>query len=96
MLLEILRDLPVCTGVGIRRDVKGKEEFYSNISGESVDLNRFLDLSGMAAAAGYKLRARPLTPMGVQILVILLNKTVSTGDNQWGIQWDELPWSLQV
>ena len=27
-LLEILRDLPVCTGVGVRRDVTGIEEFF--------------------------------------------------------------------
>ena len=26
-LLEVLRDLPVCTGVGVRRDVVGIEEF---------------------------------------------------------------------
>ena len=46
-LLEILRDLPVYSGVGARRDVTGKEEFCPSISGESVELNGFLDLSGI-------------------------------------------------
>ena len=39
----------------------GIEDFYTMISGESVELKRFLDLSGMAAAAGYELRARNMT-----------------------------------
>ena len=36
-LLQVLRDLPVCTGVGVRRDVAGIKEFYTMISGESVE-----------------------------------------------------------
>ena len=32
-LLEVLKDLPVCTGVGVRRDVVGIEELYSTLSG---------------------------------------------------------------
>ena len=40
----------------------------------------------MAAAAGYKLRARNMTGMGVQVFGTVLNKNVSTGDNLWGIQ----------
>ena len=80
----------------MRRDVVGMEEFYSILSGETVKLSGFLDLSAMAAAAGYKLKARNMTAMGVQILGTVLNKTVSTGDNSWGIPWNELPRSLQV
>ena len=52
-ILQVLRDLPVCTGVGVRRDEVGIEDFYSIISGEAVEFNGFLDLSGMAAAAGF-------------------------------------------
>ena len=60
-LLEVLKDLPVCTGVGVRRDVVGIEEFYSILSGKTVELNGFVDLSAMAAAACYKFRARNIT-----------------------------------
>ena len=95
-LLEIIRDLPVCTGVGVRRDVTGIEEFCSIVSRESVELNGVLDLSGMAAAAGYKLRARNMTAMGVHVLGTVLNKNVLTGDDLWGLPWAELPPSLQV
>ena len=66
------------------------------ISGESVELNGFVDLASMSAAAGYKLQARNMTALGVQVLGMVLNKTVSTGDDLWGIPWADLPPSLQV
>ena len=83
-LLEILRDLLACTGVEVRREVRGKEEFYLLIAGESVELNGSVDLSRMAAAAGYKLSARNMKVMGVQVLGTVLNKNVSMGDDLWG------------
>ena len=64
--------------------------------GESIELNGFLDLSGLAAAAGFKLRARNMTAMGVQVLRTVFNKNFSTGDDLWGLPWVELPPSLQV
>ena len=69
----------------------GIEEFYSILSGKNIELNGFIDLSAMAAAAGYTFRARNMTAMGVQVLGTVLNKTVSTGDNLWGVPWNELP-----
>ena len=56
-----------------------------SLSGETVELKGFLDLSGMAAAAGYKLRARNMTALGVHVLGTVLNKNVSTGDDLWVI-----------
>ena len=40
-LLEVLQDRSACTGVGVRRDVLGFEEFYSLLSGKDVELNGF-------------------------------------------------------
>ena len=77
-LLKVLRDLPVRTGVGVKIDVK---DFYTFISGESVEFNGFLDLSAMAAAARFKFRARNMTALGVQVVGTVLNKNVSTGDD---------------
>ena len=94
-LLEVLRDLPPGTGEGVRRDVVGIED-YASISGEEVDFNRFVDLSAIAADAGFQLRARNMTALGVQVLGMVLNKNVSTGDDLWGLPWLELPPSLQV
>ena len=74
----------------------GIEDFYTMISGEFINFNGFLDLSGMAAAAGYKLRARNMTALGVQFLGMVLNKNVSTGDDLWGLPWAEPPSCLQV
>ena len=77
----------------MRRDVVGIEEFYTLLSGEDVELNGFVDLSAMSAALGFKLRARNMTALGVQVLGTVLNKTV---DDLWGLPWAELPPSLQV
>ena len=54
------------------------EEFYTLLSGKDVELNGFVDLSAMSA--GFKLRARKITTLGVQVLETVLIKTVSTGD----------------
>ena len=70
----------MCTGVVVRRDVVWIEEFYSILSHKDVELNVFIDLSAMAAAAVYKFRARNMPALGVQVLGTVLNKTVSTGD----------------
>ena len=66
------------------------------LSGESVELNGFVDLASMSVAVGYKLRARNMTTLGVQVVGTVLNKTVSTGDDLWGLPWAELHPSLQV
>ena len=94
-ILELLRDLPVSSGLAIRRDVGGVEEFYSLISGTEVRLERgFIDLTSLAILAGYKFH-KNMTAMGVQVTGTLLNKTVSTGDSLWGLRWDEIPAPLQ-
>ena len=82
--------------MGVRRDVVGIEDFYTQVSGETVGLNGFLDLSAMAAAAGFKLRARNMTALGVQVVVTVLNKNISMGDNLWRLPWAELPSSFQI
>ena len=80
-ILELLGDLPVSSGLAIRRDVGGVEEFYSLISGVEVRLERgFIDLTSLAILAGYKFH-KNMTAMGVQVTGTLLNKTVSTGDS---------------
>ena len=65
-------------------------------NGETVELNGFLDVSGMAAAAGFKLRARNMTALGVQVVGTVLNMNLSTGDDLRGLPWAELPPNLQV
>ena len=55
--LEFLRDLPICTGLGVCRDVLGIKDFFTAISGENVELNGFIDISSMSTTVGiiYKL-----------------------------------------
>ena len=74
----------------------GIEEFYTIFSGKNVELNGFIDLSAMAAAAGYVFHSRNMTALGVQVLGTVLNRTVSTWEDLWGLPWNNLPPSLQV
>ena len=95
-ILDLIRDLPVVTGLVIRRDLQGVEEFYFLISGEEVIMERgFVDLTSLAILAGYKLQARNMNAMGVQVMGTLLNKTVSTADDCWGFWWADIPKCLQ-
>jgi len=95
-IIDLLRDLPVSAGLAIRRDIQGVEEFYSLVSGEEVRIERgFIDLTSLAVLAGYKFQSRNMTAMGVQVLGTLLNKTVSTGDDYWGVRWQQIPGSLR-
>ena len=94
-ILDLLRDLLVSAGLAIRRDVGGVEEFYSLISGTEMRLERgFIDLTSLAILARYKFH-KNMTAIGVQVTGTLLNKTVSTGDDLWGIRWEKIPASLQ-
>ena len=62
-ILELLRDLPVSSGLAIRRDVGGVEEFYSLISGLELNLERgFIDLTSLAILAVAELEINKFQP----------------------------------
>ena len=96
-ILDLLRDLPVSARLGVRRDVRGIEDFYSLIADKPIQMmNGFVDLAAMSIAAGFKFHARNMNTLGVQVLGTILNKTVSTGDDMWGLRWDDIPDALQI
>ena len=73
-LLNLLRDLPVCVGLGVKGDVHEIEQFYTEVSGINLEMAKVIDLSALALIAGYQMNARGMTPMGVQVLQAILNK----------------------
>ena len=87
-LLELLRDLPVCVGLGVKGDVLEIEQFYSEVSGQNLEMAGYIDLSALALITGNQMNARGMTPMGVQVLGAILNK--------WSYRWSDIPKSLQV
>ena len=50
-LLDLLRSLPVCVGVGIEGDVHKIEQLYSEVSGINLVMAEFIDLSTLALVA---------------------------------------------
>ena len=53
-LLDLLRDLPVCVGLGVKGDMHKIEQFYIEVSGINLEMAGFIDLSALASIAGYQ------------------------------------------
>ena len=95
-LVDLLENIPVCVGLGIKADVLKIEEFFSLLANRPVKMKGFVDLAVLSVIAGWKMYGRGMTCMGVQVIGTLLNKCVSTGDNRWGQNWRNLSDPLQV
>ena len=65
------------------------------ISYEGAEERGFIDLTTLAILAGYKFQSGNMTAMSVQTQGTLVNKNVSTGDDYWGVRWQQIPESLQ-
>ena len=61
-LLDLLRDLPVWVGLGVKGDMHKIEKFYTELSGINLEMAGFIDLSALALIAGYQMNARGMTP----------------------------------
>ena len=73
---EIIQDLPVCVGLGVKGDVQEIEQFYSKVSSINLEMAGFIDLRALTLVVGYQMNARGITPMGVLVLGAILNKCV--------------------
>ena len=61
--------LPVSAGLGVRRDVRGVQEFLSLISGSKVKFESgFVDLTSLGIVAEYKFHSKNMTAMGLQTI----------------------------
>ena len=95
-IVEFLTMLPVCTGVGIKHDIRDIEYFYSLISGTDINMKGFIDLSSLAVLAGYKMQTKNMPTLAMQILGMTMNKMCSTADETWGRRWCDIPQSLKI
>ena len=95
-VLELIRKLPVVTGVGIKNDVKLIEEHYSIISGEPVNMASFIELGSLLVLAGWRAINANMPIINAIIVGTIINKMSSCGDGLWGHQWDQLDNGLQV
>ena len=68
-ILDLLQYLPVSAGLGVRRDVRGVQEFLSLISGSKVKFESgFVDLTSLGIVAEYKFHSKNMTAMGLQTI----------------------------
>ena len=81
----------------MRRDVLLLKRFFVILNPmDEVTMPAWINLGTLAIAAGWSLRARGMTILGMQVTDITMNKLVSTGDDLWGAEWDRIPDSLKV
>ena len=93
-ILDLFCCLPTVVGFGTRRDVLLLKRFFIILNPmNEVTMPAWIDLGTLAIAAGWSLRARGMTILGVQVTGITMNKLVSTGDDLWGAEWDRV-WNL--
>ena len=59
-LLDLLQDLPVCVGLGVKGDVHEIEQFHSKVSGMNLEMAGFSDLSALALVASYQMSPREM------------------------------------
>lgn len=94
-ILDLLRSLPVLVGVGIRGDVTEIEDVYSRLSGEEVTLSSYVELGTLALCLGWGSDRTNMPILAASTLGMIMNKTCSEGDKDWGSSWESLPDSLK-
>lgn len=95
-VLDLLRSLPVLTGVGIRTDIVEIEDVYSMLSGQEVILPKFVELGPLALCAGWGSDRTNMPILAASVIGMIMNKMVSEGDTSWGYYWQDIPDALQI
>ena len=95
-VLQLLEDLPVVQGLGIRNDVMIVEKFCSSIGERNLTMKGFVELQSLAVLAGWQLQTTHMTAMSLIVTGGTLNKCCSKAGGIWGIRYDKLPWAFKV
>ena len=73
-LVDLLQSLPVLVGVGIRSDVVGVEDAYTMLTGNRVELPKYIDLGPLALAAGWGSELTNMPIIAAVTLGMVMNK----------------------
>ena len=95
-IVDLLEDLPIVTGFGIKGDVLSIEDTFSLLAGREVKLHGFVELSSLMLCAGWGLRTVNMPSVHAVVCGSVLNKMVSQADGRWGVTWDKLAPSMRV
>ena len=95
-ILELIRSLPLVTGVGIKNDVTIIENRYSVYTGEKVEMAGFLELGSLLVLSGWRAINANMPVIHALVVGTILNKISSCGDGTWGLPWDQIDPALQV
>ena len=95
-VVDLLENLPIVTGFGIKKNVLSIEDTFSLLAGREIKLNGFVELASLMLLAGWGLRTANMPAVHSLVCGSVLNKVVSQGDERWGVRWDEPAPSLRV
>lgn len=96
-LAEFLADLPAATGFGVRDDVSRMEDFIQRVGDPLFQFNKgFVEITAVAAVAGYHSERTTMFNMTFQVLGGILNKINSQANGLWSLPYDELPDAFKI
>ena len=75
-LIDLLRDLPVCVGLGVKGDMHKIDQFYTEVSGINLEMSGFIDLSALAPISTQK--------------GIVVSETAPVAENLFNMTLDEI------
>ena len=96
-IVKLLRSLPTTIGCGISNDIKHLTALFDQISPNyPLKMKAPLELSVVAVAAGWALRATNMAALSLGVLGGLLDKISSRADGMWCLKWDKLPVQFKI
>ena len=94
--MELLGNLPLVTGFGIRGDVLAIEDTFSLLTGQPVKLSGFIELGSLMLLAGWAMPTCNMPACHALMTGSVLNKQVSRADDRWGQEWSQIPDAMQM
>ena len=89
-VVNLLRNLPLVTGFGIRRDVLTIEDTFSLLTGRPIQLSGFVELGSLILLAGWAMPTCNMPACHALVTGSILNKHVSRADDRWGQEWSKI------
>ena len=96
-LIDFLASLHPAVGVGIKTDIVDLDQHFSEFSPDyPLKMAGWLDLSTLAAMAGWRLQATNMASLSLGVLGGLMDKISSRADGKWCLPWEQLPIEFKI
>lgn len=91
-LRDFLENLPTGAGCNVNSDIQDVERYLSRLGAPNFRFkNGWIELSVLAAAAGFHSKRLTMFNLNFQLLGGILSKNNSKADGLWSLEWKDLP-----